>query len=517
MVALLNLFISYTQTHDLRYLIVSGFVGGLSLGNHVSGVLTFIPVTFFVLLDIRRTWRAFLPAFLAALLGLSIYSYLPVRSVTHPPLNTGAPHTLDRFVAQISNARDRLLRPSFTLPPGANSSVQPNLERLVSVVRHDLGTLTGELSPIILCAALVGALILLGHQPLLTGALLATVGGNLLFFSGWDPDPWIISLALIGSLSTVTFAWILNRPQRPTLRALSVAVLLSGVLLTTATPTAITKSTIITSSFAPRDTARALVDPLPLGAPFITEASWFLAQYLRSIEGYRADVTPLYQPSILSPHLFAPLRIAVGEERIEASSATQGESILERYIDRVSQHGPVFFEPNIELNARFRAIAHLVPDGSAQLKRGEGATFERGYLDLTATTLTNLRDTAIADPWFLGADTQQYLETVLTYKADLLRVTGHPADALHLIEQVCPPNKPPCSPIVEANRALYLVDIGRIRESAELLLATSLRVPRATPRLLRNLQLALSRLSPEEIEELQRYPAYKAIIEQTGY
>jgi hypothetical protein len=321
----------------------------------------------------------------------------------------------------------------------------------------------------------------------------------------------------------VALGYLLDRLKRPRSRLLLPTGLLVAVFATTAQTTAPFEAPKIAAFTAPRDAARALVDPLPYGAPVITEASWFIALYLSMIEGYREDVLPIYQPSILFPALFAPLELNVGGTSLRAEAEIGGvlgaasESSLRSYIDTIGGRGPVFFEPNIELNARFRAIAHLRADGSSTLVRQQSSAVSPNYIDAAGARLTALREAALSDQIFFGADTQQYFETILTYTADLLRVAGHPQHAAALIERVCPPTQPPCSITIDANRALYLVDIGRSREAAEVLLAASLGEPGARRRVIPTLQIALSRLAPEEIEALQSYTPYRDIITQAGF
>jgi hypothetical protein len=523
MLALLNLYCAYLQTTDLRLLILAGFIAGLSLGNHVSGILTFIPVTIFVLIDIRRTARAILPAFLAAVLGLGVYGYLPARSLASPPLNTGAPHSLERFVAHITNARDRLLRPSIQAIPGTNIPRESWDNRLFHAATHDLRTLSGELSIVVLLSAVIGVLFVLRMQPSFGGIILSVFGGNMLFFSGWDPDPWIISLALLAVLASVALAALLRSSHRPLVRLTVACCLIAGVALTTQSPTVILKAASVRGFSAAPAAARSLVDSLPHGAPIITEASWFIAQYLHTIEGYRADVVPIYQPSLLFPHLFAPLEINILAEHLsftphaELPPNAPDEQQLRNFITAVSRSGPVFFEPNLELNGRFRTIARLSSEGTTRLERDRSSSREQGYVEQTSHYLTELRAAAVSDPLFFGTDTQQYLETILTNAADLLRITGYPVDALTLIERVCSTATPRCSATIEANRALYLLDTERFHEAIDVILEAALREPQAIRRLLPNLQLALSQISPEEIEQLQRHPPYKTIIEQAGF
>jgi hypothetical protein len=85
---------------SLRRLSLWAFLYGAGLANHLTLVLL-LPGFAWMFFAARprgpfgRTWLA--PA-LFALLGLSLYAYLPLRAAAHPPVNFGDPHTARRFL-----------------------------------------------------------------------------------------------------------------------------------------------------------------------------------------------------------------------------------------------------------------------------------------------------------------------------------------------------------------------------------------------------------------------------------
>jgi hypothetical protein len=95
--AILLLATVFRSTGERKLLWLLGLALGLSLSNHLSALLV-VPGTVALLVRHRRAKPSALlemAGFMA--LGLSVYAYLPVRSMQNPPLNWGAPHTWSGF------------------------------------------------------------------------------------------------------------------------------------------------------------------------------------------------------------------------------------------------------------------------------------------------------------------------------------------------------------------------------------------------------------------------------------
>ena len=99
-------------------LLLAAFIYGLSLGNHLS-MLMLGPAALFLIVEGKRHNRIHLKGLLAAglsfLLGLSIYLFLPLRAMQHPPVNWGDPHTWSGFLWTVSGQLYR--RFAFSLSP----------------------------------------------------------------------------------------------------------------------------------------------------------------------------------------------------------------------------------------------------------------------------------------------------------------------------------------------------------------------------------------------------------------
>ncbi|HEA46984.1 MAG TPA: DUF2723 domain-containing protein, partial [bacterium] len=91
-----------------RYLYLFALIYGLSFSNHITMVLFLPAFLYFVLIT---DWRAvFNPknVILVILLftfGLSLYLYLPIRSLQNPPLDWGDPETFRTFIQHVSGGQ----------------------------------------------------------------------------------------------------------------------------------------------------------------------------------------------------------------------------------------------------------------------------------------------------------------------------------------------------------------------------------------------------------------------------
>ncbi len=100
------------------YLLLAAFIYGLSLGNHLSMLMLGPAVLLLIVkgkLGDRVNLKGLFAAGLCFFLGLSIYLFLPLRAMQHPPVNWGDPHTWSGFLWTVSGQLYR--RFAFALPP----------------------------------------------------------------------------------------------------------------------------------------------------------------------------------------------------------------------------------------------------------------------------------------------------------------------------------------------------------------------------------------------------------------
>ncbi len=289
--------IRYHQSQAPRWILLATFWLGIGLANHHLLALTVVlPAIGFILIPKWRPVRAvYLWSTAVGGLGLAALLYLPVRSLTHPIVNFGAPHTFERLL--------------WTLR-GAAFSKSANLNHVSSPVLDAIQVLVAVGSAVtlpLLGFALFGALSarrMPAAKPLiifLSGIAMLGVGARVLL--GFDPEvpdhhaylvPAILGcylLAAIGIARCITLALSAERPlpKAPALASAALLLLLPVQLVTQ------WQESSQARAWASDDVAHWELDDLPqrsilLQAYFQTA---FRAWALRSIEDHRPDVAYL--------------------------------------------------------------------------------------------------------------------------------------------------------------------------------------------------------------------------------
>jgi len=97
---LVFLLLRWRDGGDRGFLYAGAFICGLGLGNHHT-LLSLVPMVFIAPLFVKgrdfksaKLYTLMLPLFI---LGLTVYIYLPLRSMQSPPLDWGDPETVGRF------------------------------------------------------------------------------------------------------------------------------------------------------------------------------------------------------------------------------------------------------------------------------------------------------------------------------------------------------------------------------------------------------------------------------------
>jgi hypothetical protein len=92
---------------ETRFLLAFAFTLGLSLAHHPTAALAVPAFALFLFWHrgkLYENWRTPLVMLGLLILGLSVYLYLPLRSLANPPLNWGHPTTLRDALAHITRA-----------------------------------------------------------------------------------------------------------------------------------------------------------------------------------------------------------------------------------------------------------------------------------------------------------------------------------------------------------------------------------------------------------------------------
>jgi hypothetical protein len=319
---------SRSQPTSDRYLILFALALSLGLTHHPSIIFPASAfIIYLILVDpvLLRQPRRWLKPIVAFTCGLLVLLYLPLR---------GAPElaTLPGFLQHILTLGFR--GDMFALNLFDRLVILPTLLRF-------------QFNPILLLAALLGALLLLwrDRKPalLLIGSFLVHTAVNLTYRAPQTVEyemPAYVSLAL---LAAIPFARISNlKPQTPTRlssitrRLAFVAILIASfVNLAAHLPSYHTLS----QSHDARLYAETLLREAPADAVILANLHWFMPiRYLQQIEGQRPDVTVRY----VAPEGRSLARNWVSE--IEEHVA-QRPVVVVRYFEHEYDELPYRFEP----------------------------------------------------------------------------------------------------------------------------------------------------------------------------
>ncbi len=305
MVAALYALLRYDSEERTQWLLAAAFLLALGLANHHLLALTvLLPALLFVL--IRRSRPSPITYARAAgvgILGLCALLYLPIRSLTHPEVNFGAPHTLERF---------------FWTLRGAAFSKSANLEHVSSPVVDTFQVLLalGEaLTVPLLFFALYGAWVGVRSQSTrrITGFFLGIVllccGARVLL--GFDPEtpdhhayllPAILSLYLLAALGIAHLTSLALQAKRPLPKAPAL-VAVALLLLPPIQLASNWKSSDQSDAWASDDMAHWELESLPPRSLLLLAyfQSSFRVWAMHSVEGLRPDVAVLDRSFLTYP------------------------------------------------------------------------------------------------------------------------------------------------------------------------------------------------------------------------
>lgn len=498
----------WREHRDVRWVWSAAFAAGLTLGNHAAAALPLGMIFIVVAFVSRFQVRLLLGALLSGLVGIAIYSYLPVRALSEPPLNTGQVNSWARFWSQISDQRDRVLRaPSspnqigeqlnFSILGDRSAGMLQRLVRDVERVSAETGTLS-------LLLVVCGLLMLLLHDMVLAIGLIAIVTGSWIFFSGWQLDPWIAAVSAGGVAISAALAVMLKRSAKSAPVLALGFIVLCGVDLSLPS---MAQLRLAANDQRAAEVTRAELVHVPAGALYLSEPGWFLAKYMRDIEGYRDDVVIAHLPSVMFPDYFRPLKLRIGsaelfdlsqQERLTEGGPSAEYARLGLLLSSATRYVALSFEPVAAMNVFVRDVVRLAPGPLATLERGQkrnvptehvAQVFSRIRSDFHQ--LSHLSDLS-------RADARDYLEQRAAGWADLFDQLSEHEYAAEVLTSLCafqPGDFPACNPITLNNLVVYLLRAGKPEEAvswAEI----GLKSGRGNLAVLReNLRLATARIS----------------------
>ena len=459
---------------DFRYLASAAFIGGTTIGNHVSSglsALLLLPILLTISPLVRKRCSTLI---VFILMGGATYVYLPIRATHHLPLNTGSPTTISRFWNVISDARDRVLRHNADKPESNdNQGFSKLIPDPTSNIRNDASKLglTNSTLGLVAILALLGIIAFQRSTPFLILTPIAL--GNYLFFSGWDGDPWIVAVGTGATFITAALFHLVSIIRARSLTFISSCALvilaayygpfdrlLSDALFlkTYQTPAKIVR-TWISSSSAPLT---------------ISENSWFIIRYLETIEGIGDDRTNIYQPSVLFPEYFAPIKIVFANNRTLDGNSTSNLTGLEplqslgHLIESGAKSG-LQIEPSLATNQAIAQIAHYRDSGAVEIRQGINQNQQqRGNAHSLNNILNTLASESAAAPEIVSHDAQNYFENIFAAQLDLLTKQKRTEEALSQISSICRrADSKRCSIATLNHKGLILLAAQRFHEAKE--------------------------------------------------
>jgi hypothetical protein len=465
-IVLLTLYHLFHITNDTRYILLSAFIAGLGLGNHVALVGPIV-IALITLCIWHRThlFRIALPATLFFTLGFSIYAHLITQSSMSIPLRTGEPTTIARFYHLITDARDRALKNSTS---STEQTLSMPFITSIAAIRNDLTALSLEVTVPCALLALIGLVALWRTARSLAFLLTGCFISSIMFFSGWQPDPWIIPMIIIALCFArgVLLCTSINAQYRT----------LCCALLALYTPFALQNSAIMGSALRALRLPEELAEETLLKAPpqsiYLTESTWFPHAALQYTNNLRPDITLAYQPRILFPYYFEQFSLLLPATKTtifnsklpvedEESSEPQWSSLGE-FMQQVSSHGPLCIEPNIVINSYLGSVVQLRENSCIQIRKGQRALLDERYREDRRNYYARHQESIRNLPRALRQDAVHTLEQLITNETHLLALQGHGALALELYQALCDHRlEVICSPYSAQNRAKllqYMID-----------------------------------------------------------
>lgn len=488
---LLVLLETFLRLKDFRFLACACFIAGLALGNHVSAALPILAVIIFSMSSIPP--RVIPLLVVCGLFGCLVFTYIPVRAAQSPPLNTGAAYTPSRFFALVTDARDRALK-APPIPAESEHGIEqtPDLVRLrnapftlsfdTASILFDLRKLITEIGEITVLAGLAGAIFLLLQNPLLGASVLAIALGNWIFFHGWQPDPWLPLFAMLTLGAAVITGQVISLAGKERMRLhISLSILAVFITIGVLAPSlnVLGAASALSAHELPTISARATLIRMPLNSTFITEASWFQLKYLRDIEGYRDDVTLIYQPRLLFPKYFEPVQLnhpqaglfdSAGALPSAASDTGPNFRNIINFVEYAKGVSKVRVEPSVAINDFLSRHGSFLADGMVVLEPGGAPSFNPQYAQSVVQTIGSIQSAVLKTWSVLRADARHHVGARLSSTSDLLARKDGLKAAVDLLQKLCfPLEELPCPASVVNQLAVYLARQGYFAGALNLL------------------------------------------------
>ncbi len=424
----------YLRTNHPSDFLVAAFVFALGLANHhLLTLVVFLPSALVILAHKHRpSLRRAGFSVAIGMTGLCALLYLPVRSLTHPLVNFGAPHTLDRFYWTLSGAAfSKSLSSDHLTPP---------LDDFFAI----LIALSSALSLPVLLLAIFGGLLALNRERersttlllVLISTLCITVRVMLGFESNTTDHhaylfPAIVALALLALSGLAHLCSLAIHAKRPLPSAPAIATFALALVL----PISLWSNwerTNHAQAYVSDDIAHWEIDSLPPYSLVLTAyfQTTFRQWALSTIEGSRPDIVLLDRSFLSYPGMDdeAKRRNPELTALIDAPLRPGYDTPLQLLSD-IADRRPVFVQQNPNVDSGL--ARELVPAGPFAAFRPMSGEQERADdADKQQRLDEILRNAG-------GPDQYETLHTLLWHDAtrlDLYCVIGDKAGAQRVLD-----------------------------------------------------------------------------------
>jgi hypothetical protein len=489
----------FMRLKDARYLFFGAFLAGLALANHASSAIIVGPSA--LLIGVRY-WKLFLPVLCFGLLGLSLYLYLPLRSISSPPLDTGSPRTVSRAFALMSAERERHIRSSSFAEFSVNSQLWTSASLLDTAV-EDFLKLDQILGAALIVLACIGFIFII-HQGWAAGLLAIFFFGTQVFFLGWSSDPWFLSICLLSILASVSIVRLATYFSLSTSPAIIFSVVLWFCITSILFRPGALNQVFEIKNYVSKERADRFADftrSLPAGSTLLTEHLTFPLLYGHYVLGQRPDITLVQLASLRFPKYFSLLnfRDSNGNPFNTAVLMESESQILLEGLAYLDQAAPLLIEPSNQFFGNLRQISTVDPSGFLRLQTSTDTSVSTGddFADAVAGHFQlQVRDLQEIPKTFFF-ESRNLAEALLLVQAHYLWLTDRQELAISTIERACfnDVSETTCSHRPLINLASYLTERGSTERAIALLEYAKHLTKRAPPELIKNLATARAKQS----------------------
>ncbi|GJL78985.1 MAG: hypothetical protein NPINA01_19740 [Nitrospinaceae bacterium] len=400
----LLLLLLWREKDDVRYLYSAALVYGLSSGNHatMAFLLPAILLLYFcwARVDVGRHLVATVLFFL---IGLSVYGYLPLRSLAEPSMDWGNPETLKGFLYHVTDRKDAATHFSHFRDAGAGSdsvslwmSATFVFSKVWRVVYNFLSDVWINLTPITAIGFLAGAAFCWKRNRRFFWFAFLIVAVNIAFFVNWRGESYFPSYIIAGLFTAVAlFAVFIKGRESGDGKGENDSVTIAPAidwrrLAFIGMACVIPFNAVSNYQKADRSGlyfGETLLKRMSLSLEdrslFLTGMSWFNFYYHNDVMRLRDDVTAIRAwdfmdpdvPSLLTPRRYPDLNLPEPAEHRFDSRAESLKYIRDLF-QRNETHRPILMDQNLTFFEQFPLEEDFEPYRNLLLKyRGN---FSRG-------------------------------------------------------------------------------------------------------------------------------------------